>query len=147
VGKEDVACYRLYSANCVELAERTADADRRVFLLRMGQRWAKLAEQVEKAETADSDAASCHLPAASRASEIQASQAQASQAQASQAQAQANVSQANVSEANVTQANADDTPGDQIRINQAGVDQSGLNQSGLNQTGDQNDGGAGVSSC
>jgi uncharacterized protein YjbI with pentapeptide repeats len=148
VGKEAVACYRLYAANCVELAERTADADRRVFLLRMGQRWAKLAEQVEKAETADSDAASCHLPAASRASEVQASQAQASQAQASQAQAsqaqasQANVSQANVSEANVTQANADDTPGDQIRINQAGVDQSGLNQ-----TGDQNDGGAGVSSC
>ena len=132
MGKEAVACYRLYAANCVELAERTADADRRVFLLRMGQRWAKLAEQVEKAETADSDAASCHLPAASRASEIQASQAQASQA---------NVSQANVSEANVTQANADDTPGDQIRINQAGVDQSGLNQ-----TGDQNDGGAGVSS-
>jgi uncharacterized protein YjbI with pentapeptide repeats len=133
VGKEAVACYRLYAANCVELAERTADADRRVFLLRMGQRWAKLAEQVEKAETADSDAASCHLPAASRASEVQASQANVSQA---------NVSQANVSEANVTQANADDTPGDQIRINQAGVDQSGLNQ-----TGDQNDGGAGVSSC
>ena len=133
MGKEAVACYRLYAANCVELAERTADADRRVFLLRMGQRWAKLAEQVEKAETADSDAASCHLPAASRASEVQASQANVSQA---------NVSQANVSEANVTQANADDTPGDQIRINQAGVDQSGLNQ-----TGDQNDGGAGVSSC
>jgi hypothetical protein len=146
VGKEAVACYKLYAANCVELAERTSDADRRVFLLRMGQRWTKLAEQVEKAETADSDAASCHLPAASRASEIQASQAtQASQAQAQASQA--NVSQANVSEANVTQANADDTPGDQIRINQAGVDQSGLNQSGLNQTGDQNDGGAGVSSC
>ena len=138
MGKEAVACYRLYAANCVELAERTADADRRVFLLRMGQRWAKLAEQVEKAETADSDAASCHLPAASRASEVQASQANVSQANVSQA----NVSQANVSEANVTQANADDTPGDQIRINQAGVDQSGLNQ-----TGDQNDGGAGVSSC
>lgn len=120
MGKEAVACYRLYAANCVELAERTSDANRRVFLLRMGQRWAKLAAQVEKAETADSDASSCHLPAASRASEIQA----------------------NVSQANVTQANADDTPGDQIRINQAGVDQSGLNQ-----TGDQNDGGAGVSSC
>jgi uncharacterized protein YjbI with pentapeptide repeats len=138
VGKEAVACYKLYAANCVELAERTSDADRRVFLLRMGQRWTKLAEQVEKAETADSDAASCHLPAASRASEVQASQANVSQANVSQA----NVSQANVSEANVTQANADDTPGDQIRINQAGVDQSGLNQ-----TGDQNDGGAGVSSC
>jgi len=118
VGKEAVACYRLYAANCVELAERTSDADRRVFLLRMGQRWAKLAEQVEKAERADSDAASCHQPAASRITENQ------------------------VGQADVTQTNADDIPGDQIRINQTGVDQSGLNQ-----TGDQNDGGAGVSSC
>ncbi|MGB6796393.1 MAG: hypothetical protein WBE48_07545 [Xanthobacteraceae bacterium] len=130
--KEDVACYRLYSANCVELAERTADADRRVFLLRMGQRWARLADQVEKAERADSDAASRHRTAASRDAEIQASQAQASQAQASQA---------NVSKANVSQANADDAPGDQIRIGQTGDDQSGHNQ-----TGYQNDGGAGVSS-
>jgi hypothetical protein len=127
VDKEDVACYRLYSANCVELAERTADADRRVFLLRMGQRWARLADQVEKAERADSDAASRHRTAASRDAEIQASQAQASQA--------------NVSMANVSQANADDAPGDQIRIGQTGDDQSGHNQ-----TGDQNDGGAGVSS-
>ncbi|MGA9006190.1 MAG: hypothetical protein WB495_04690 [Xanthobacteraceae bacterium] len=125
--KEDVACYRLYSANCVELAERTADADRRVFLLRMGQRWARLADQVEKAERADSDAASRHRTAASRDAEIQASQAQASQA--------------NVSKANVSQANADDAPGDQIRIGQTGDDQSGHNQ-----TGYQNDGGAGVSS-
>ncbi|MGB6965323.1 MAG: hypothetical protein WBD90_12735 [Xanthobacteraceae bacterium] len=120
--KEDVACYRLYSANCVELAERTADADRRVFLLRMGQRWARLADQVEKAERADSDAASRHRTAASRDAEIQASQA-------------------NVSKANVSQANADDAPGDQIRIGQTGDDQSGHNQ-----TGYQNDGGAGVSS-
>jgi hypothetical protein len=129
VDKEDVACYRLYSANCVELAERTADADRRVFLLRMGQRWARLADQVEKAERADSDAASRHRTAASRDAEIQASQAQAQ------------ASQANVSMANVSQANADDAPGDQIRIGQTGDDQSGHNQ-----TGDQNDGGAGVSS-
>jgi hypothetical protein len=117
VDKEDVACYRLYSANCVELAERTADADRRVFLLRMGQRWARLADRVEKAERADSDAASRHRTAASRDAEIQASQA-------------------NVSKANVSQANADDSPSDQIRIGQTGDDQ----------TGDQNDGGAGVSS-
>jgi uncharacterized membrane protein YqiK len=118
VGKEAVACYRLYAANCVELAERTSDADRRVFLLRMGQRWAKLADQVEKAERADSDAASCHLPAASCATEIQASQA------------------------NVSQAQANGIPGDRIRIDQTGVDQSRLNQ-----TGDQTNGDAGVSSC
>jgi hypothetical protein len=131
VRKEDVACYRLYAANCVELAERTSDADRRVFLLRMGQRWAKLAEQVEKAERADSDPASRHQPAASRITENQASQANVSQA-----------SQVNVSQANVTQANAHDTPGNQILVDQTGIDQSGLNQ-----TSDQNNGGAGVSSC
>ena len=128
MGKEDVACYRLYSANCVELAERTADADRRVFLLRMGQRWARLADQVEKAERADSAAASRPQLTASCATESQASQANVSQAQA-------NVSRA------VTQANADDIPGDQIRVGQTGDDQSGHNQ-----TGDQNNGGAGVSS-
>jgi hypothetical protein len=121
VGKEAVACYRLYAANCVELAERTSDADRRVFLLRMGQRWTKLADQVEKAERADSDAASRHQLTASCAAESQASRA---------------------SQANVTQANAGGIPGDQIRIDQTGVDQSGLNQ-----TGDQNNGDAGMSSC
>jgi hypothetical protein len=136
VRKEDVACYRLYAANCVELAERTSDADRRVFLLRMGQRWAKLAEQVEKAERADSDQASRHQPAASRITENQAGQANVSQA------SQVNASQVNVSQANVTQANAHDTPGDQIRVDQTGIDQSGLNQ-----ISDQNNGGAGVSSC
>jgi hypothetical protein len=50
VGKEDAACYRLYAANCVELAERISDAPRRVFLLRMAQCWARLADQIEKAE-------------------------------------------------------------------------------------------------
>ena len=127
MGKEAVACYRLYAANCVELAERTSDADRRVFLLRMGQRWAKLAEQVEKAERADADAASRHQLAASCATESQANVSQA---------------QANVSQANVPQANADGIPGDQIRVDQTGVDQSSHNQ-----IGDQNNGGAGVSGC
>ena len=132
MGKEAVACYRLYAANCVELAERASDADRRVFLLRMGQRWTKLADQVEKAERANSDAASRHQLTASCAAESQASRA-----------SQANVSQAQlVSQANVTQANAGGIPGDQIRIDQTGVDQSGLNQ-----TGDQNNGDAGMSSC
>lgn len=127
MGKEAVACYRLYAANCVELAERASDADRRVFLLRMGQRWTKLADQVEKAERANSDAASRHQLTASCAAESQASRA-----------SQANVSQAQV----VSQANAGGIPGDQIRIDQTGVDQSGLNQ-----TGDQNNGDAGMSSC
>lgn len=45
---EDVVCYKLYAANCVEMAERIADTERRVFLLRMAQAWSKLAEQVEK---------------------------------------------------------------------------------------------------
>jgi NACalpha-BTF3-like transcription factor len=137
VSKEDVACYRLYAANCVELAERTSDPERRVFLLRMGQRWGRLAEQVEKAERANSelsysDPVSVYRPAVNQAVEEQASQAQASQAQASQAQA---------SQTNLSQANADDIPGDQIRVDQTGVDQSGCNQNG-----DQNNGGAGVSS-
>jgi hypothetical protein len=46
--KEDVACYRLYAANCLEIAARVSDTDRRLFLLRMAQAWGKLADQVEK---------------------------------------------------------------------------------------------------
>ena len=42
---EAVACYRLYAANCVELAEHIGDADRRVFLLSMARDWLKLADQ------------------------------------------------------------------------------------------------------
>jgi hypothetical protein len=48
VSREAVACYRLYAANCVELAERLTDLDRRVFLLAMARDWRKLADQVEK---------------------------------------------------------------------------------------------------
>jgi hypothetical protein len=48
VSAEDVACYRLYAANCIEIAEHVADIERRVFLLRMAQAWGKLADQVEK---------------------------------------------------------------------------------------------------
>ena len=56
---EDVACYRLYAANCVEMAEQIADTERRVFLLRMAQAWTKLADQVAKsAEGNSADAAS-----------------------------------------------------------------------------------------
>jgi hypothetical protein len=48
VNREAVACYRLYAANCVELAEGVADPDRRVFLLAMAIDWLKLADQAEK---------------------------------------------------------------------------------------------------
>jgi hypothetical protein len=48
VSREDVACYRLYAANCVEIAENVSDSDRRLFLLRMAQAWGHLADQVEK---------------------------------------------------------------------------------------------------
>jgi hypothetical protein len=48
VSREDVACYRLYAANCVEIAENVSDTERRLFLLRMAQAWGHLADQVEK---------------------------------------------------------------------------------------------------
>jgi len=48
VSREDVACYRLYAANCVEIAENVSDTERRLFLLRMAQAWGNLADQVEK---------------------------------------------------------------------------------------------------
>ncbi len=48
MGREDVACYRLYAANCIELARRVVDPDRRVFLFRMAQAWTQLANQAEE---------------------------------------------------------------------------------------------------
>jgi hypothetical protein len=48
VGREDVACYRLYAANCIELAQQVVDPDRRVFLFRMAQAWTHLAKQAEE---------------------------------------------------------------------------------------------------
>ena len=53
MSKEDVACYRLYAANCVEIANRISDSERRLFLLRMAQAWGNLAEHAEKAGAAD----------------------------------------------------------------------------------------------
>jgi hypothetical protein len=50
VSREDTACYRLYAANCVEIAENVTDTERRLFLLRMAQAWGNLADQVEKAD-------------------------------------------------------------------------------------------------
>jgi hypothetical protein len=48
VTSEAVACYRLYAANCIELAEFVSDVDRRVFLLNMARDWLRLAEQAER---------------------------------------------------------------------------------------------------
>jgi hypothetical protein len=45
---EGAACYRLYAANCVELAERISDTSRRIFLLRVAQSWSRLAERWRK---------------------------------------------------------------------------------------------------
>jgi hypothetical protein len=53
--REAAACYRLYAANCLELAEHISDAQRRVFLLHMARDWLKLAVQVERANSGDDD--------------------------------------------------------------------------------------------
>jgi hypothetical protein len=46
--RETAACYRLYAANCIEIAENIPDRDRRVFLLRMAQAWTRLADHIEQ---------------------------------------------------------------------------------------------------
>jgi len=48
VTSEAVACYRLYAANCIELAQFVPDVDRRVFLLNMARDWLRLADQAER---------------------------------------------------------------------------------------------------
>ena len=48
--EEDVACYRLYAANCLEMAERLSNVERKLFLLKMAQDWGNLAERLERAE-------------------------------------------------------------------------------------------------
>jgi hypothetical protein len=55
VSREAVACYRLYAANCIELAEHIGDVDRRIFLLSMAHDWLNLAEQVERSSGAALD--------------------------------------------------------------------------------------------
>jgi hypothetical protein len=63
VTREAVACYRLYAANCVELAELIPDLDRRVFLLNMARDWLKLADQAERHdETGRSEKSSAAHP-------------------------------------------------------------------------------------
>jgi hypothetical protein len=46
--RETAACYRLYAANCLEIAENIPDRDRRVFLLGIAQAWTRLADHLEK---------------------------------------------------------------------------------------------------
>ncbi len=48
VTSEAVACYRLYAANCIELAKSISDVDRRVFLFNMARDWLRLADQAER---------------------------------------------------------------------------------------------------
>jgi hypothetical protein len=48
--EEDVACYRLYAANCLEMAGRLVSAERKLFLLKMAQDWGNLADRLERAE-------------------------------------------------------------------------------------------------
>jgi hypothetical protein len=55
VTSETVACYRLYAANCIELAQHIADLDRRVFLLNMARDWLRLADQAERNGAAGRD--------------------------------------------------------------------------------------------
>jgi hypothetical protein len=49
VSKEDVACYRLYAANCLDMA-RLSSAERKLFLLKMAQDWGSLADRLERAQ-------------------------------------------------------------------------------------------------
>jgi hypothetical protein len=44
---EIVACYRLYAANCIEIA-RGLEPERKFALLRVAQAWLNLADQVAK---------------------------------------------------------------------------------------------------
>lgn len=60
VTREAIACYRLYAANCIELAEHVGDVDRRIFLLSMARDWLKLADQAERSSEAVLDARSLH---------------------------------------------------------------------------------------
>jgi hypothetical protein len=46
--RETAACYRLYAANCLEIAEKTPDPERRVSLFRIAQAWTRLADHIEK---------------------------------------------------------------------------------------------------
>jgi len=44
------ACYRLYAAHCLEIAQRLSDRAGKIALLYMAETWIALADQIEKAE-------------------------------------------------------------------------------------------------
>jgi hypothetical protein len=46
------ACYRLYAAHCLEIAQRLSDHGGKIALLNMAQTWIALADQIEKAKSA-----------------------------------------------------------------------------------------------
>jgi hypothetical protein len=50
--REIIACYRLYAAHCIEIAQRFSDRGGKIALLNMAQTWIALADQIEKAEGA-----------------------------------------------------------------------------------------------
>jgi hypothetical protein len=47
-----IACYRLYAAYCLEIAQRLSDRGGKIALLNMAQTWIALADQIEKAKGA-----------------------------------------------------------------------------------------------
>ena len=60
---EKAAAYRLHSAHCAEMAQRTGDRDGRTSLLLMSIAWLRLAELAEKnGETQQPVAAMAALP-------------------------------------------------------------------------------------
>lgn len=48
MSREIAACYRLYAANCVEIAQRITETSSKLALLDMAQSWELLAAQAEK---------------------------------------------------------------------------------------------------
>jgi hypothetical protein len=52
VSEVDAASYRLQAANCLEMAEHSDNADRKLFLLRIAQGWVNLADQIERQDGA-----------------------------------------------------------------------------------------------
>ena len=46
--QELVACYRLYAANCVEIAKGISDPNGKVALLGMAKAWMQMANQIVK---------------------------------------------------------------------------------------------------
>jgi hypothetical protein len=60
--RESAACYRLYAANCAELAQGAVEPGRKLALFDLAQAWTRLADQVDKNER---NAAECAEPTGS----------------------------------------------------------------------------------